>query len=113
MFDFVYNWAKSYIISKSAYGRQVAEPFYLFLSGDGGCGKSHLIKTIYHSVSKLFLYQSGSPVKPKVLVLTLTGAAAISTNGLNIPCHGKLMPLSDKNCAELKKNKQTQKFKLL
>ena len=33
----VYNCAKSYIIFKSAYGRQVPVPFYLFLSGDGGC----------------------------------------------------------------------------
>ena len=108
VFDFVYNWVKSYIISKSAYRKQVSVPFHLFLSGDGGCGKSHLIKTIYHSVSKLFLYQSGSPVKPRVLVLAPTGVAAINKNGttihfgLNIPCHGKLMPLSAQNRAELR-----------
>ena len=75
---------------------------------DGGCGKSHLIKTIYHSVRRLFLYQSESPVKPRVLVFAPTGVAAIKINettihsGLNIPCRGKLMPLSDKNCAELR-----------
>ena len=108
MFDFVYNWAKSYIISKSGHGKQVPVLFHLFLSGDGDCGKSHLIKTIYHSVNKLFLYQSGSPVKPRVLVLVPTGVAAININGttihsgLNIPCRSKLMPLNDNNCAKLR-----------
>ena len=59
-------------------------PFHLFLLGDGDCGKSHLIKTIYHLVSKLFLYQSGSPVKPRVLVFALAGIAAININGTTI-----------------------------
>ena len=60
------------------------------------------------SVDKLFLYQSGSPVKPRVLVLTPLGVTAININGitkhsgLNIPCNGKLMSLSDKNHAELR-----------
>ena len=98
VFDFVYNWAKSYIIFKSAYRKQVPVPFHLFVSVDGGCRKSHLIKTVYHSLSKFFLCQSGSPVKPNVLVLAPTGVAAININGttihsgLNIPCRGKLMP---------------------
>ena len=83
-------------------------PFHLFLSGDGSCGRSYLIKTIYHSVNKLFLYQSGSPVKPRVFVLVTTGVAAFNINGttihsgLNILCRGKLMTLSYKNRAELR-----------
>ena len=99
---------KLFISSKSAYGKQVRVPFHLFISGDGSCGKSHLIKTIYHSLSKLFLHQSGSPVKPRVLVLALTGVAAININwttihsGLNIPCRSKLMQLIDENLAELR-----------
>ena len=60
------------------------------------------------SVDKLFLYQSGSPVKPRVLVLAPLGVTAININGitkhsgLNIPCNGKLMSLSDKNHADLR-----------
>ena len=67
-----------------------------------------MIKTIYHSVSKLSFYQSGSSVKPRVLVLAPTGVSAININGttiyssLNIPCRGKLMPFSDENRAELR-----------
>ena len=108
MLDFAYNWTKSYFISKSAHRKQVPVPFHLFLSGDGSCGRSYLIKTIYHSVNKLFLYQSGSPVKPRVFVLVPTGVAAFNINGttihsgLNILCRGKLMTLSYKNRAELR-----------
>ena len=46
VFDFIYGSAKSYIISKLGNGKQLPLPFYLFLLGGGGCGKSHLIKTI-------------------------------------------------------------------
>ena len=42
-------------------------PFHLFLSGRGGCGKSHLIKTDFHAVNKIFLYRSGDSAKPRVL----------------------------------------------
>ena len=108
VFDFVHNWAKSYIISKSTYGKQVPLPFPLFLSDHAGCGKSHLIKTIYDSISNLFLYENGSQVKLELLVPAPTGIAATNINGttihfgLNIPCWCKLMLLSDKNCEELR-----------
>ena len=36
-------------------------PLHSFVTGCGGCGKSHLIKTIYHSMTKLYLYHGGNP----------------------------------------------------
>ena len=109
VFDYIYSWARSFIISKSSKQKQVpVKPFRLFLSGGGGCGKSHLIKTVHGAVSKLFLIQSGCPDKPRILVLAPTGVAAININGttihsaLHIPCRGKLMPLSGENLAELR-----------
>ena len=72
------------------------------------CGKSHLIKAIYQPMTKMFLYHSGNPDKVRVLLLATTGAAAINIDGttihsgLNIPCHGKIFPLSDKNQAILR-----------
>ena len=92
VFDFIYNWAKSYITSKLGNAKQLPVPFYLFLLDSRGCVKSHLTKTIYHSVNKLFLYQSGNLDKLTVLPLVPTDAAAININqitiysGLNIPC---------------------------
>ena len=88
VFHFIYNWAKS-CISKCANGKQVPVPFHIFLSVGGGCGKSHLIKIIYHSVNKVFLHQSENPEKPRVLVLAPTGVAAININGTTI--HSGLM----------------------
>ena len=83
-------------------------PFHLFISVDGSCGNSHLMNTISRSVSKLLLYQSESLDKPRGLAFAPTGVAAININGtiihsdLDIPCRGKLMPLSDMNRAELR-----------
>ena len=71
------------------------ETFQFILSGSGGVDKSHLIKTIYQSVSKVLQYHGGSPDKPRVLVLAPTGVASINVNGitihsaLSIPCRGK------------------------
>ena len=88
--------------------QQESTPFHLFLSGSGGCRKSHLIKTIFHAVSKVFLHWSVYPAKPRVLLLAPTGVAAVNINGntthsdLHTPCRGKFLPLNDANKAELK-----------
>ena len=108
IFDFIYNWAKSHVKVKCATPSKQLTPFHLFLSGSGGCGKSHLIKTVFHAVNKVFLYQSGDPAKPEVLLLASTGVTSINISGntvqfgLHIPCRGKLLPLNDANKAELK-----------
>ena len=108
IFDFIYNWAKSHVKVKCATPSKQSTPFHLFLSGSGGCGKSHLIKTVFHAVNKVFLYQSGDPAKPEVLLLAPTGVTSINISGntvqfgLHIPCRGKLLPLNDANKAELK-----------
>ena len=71
-------------------------------------GKSHLIKTIFHEVSKVFLYRSAYPAKPRILLLTPTGVATININGntihsrLHISCQSKLLPLNDANKVELR-----------
>ena len=49
-----------------------------------GTGKSHLIKTIYASVSKTLAYGSSHIEKPTVLLLAPTGVAAINVNGTTI-----------------------------
>ena len=101
--DFIYNWAKSHVKVECGTTSKQSTSFYLLLSGSGGCDKSHLIKTVFHAVNNIFLYRSGDPSKPELLLLAPTGVAANNINGnaihsgLHIPCRGKLLPLNDAN----------------
>ena len=63
---------------------------------------------MFHAVNNVFLYRSGDPAKPRVLLLALTGVAVINTNAntvhsaLHKPCRGRLFQLSDANKAKLR-----------
>ena len=76
--------------------------------GNGSCGKSHLIKTMFNALKKVFLDLNGDPDKPRVLLLAPTDVASININGntvhsgLHIPCRGKILPLNDANKTELR-----------
>ena len=108
VFDFVYSWAKETVKQKSSVKPNFVKPFNLFLSGSGGFGKSHLIKPIYQSVSKLLQYHGGSPDKPRPLIFAPTDVASINVNGitihsaLSIPCRGKFYPLDCNSITSLR-----------
>ena len=60
-------------------------PFYAFLSGDGGVGKSHLIKSIYQAAIKYYNTKAGEDFHQiKVLLLAPTGKAAYIIKGNTI-----------------------------
>ncbi|XP_057316777.1 uncharacterized protein LOC130657796 [Hydractinia symbiolongicarpus] len=84
VFDLVYDWACRYIKNLSAIRKVEFTPLYIFLTGAGGCGKSHLIKTIYQAMSKVLSYKSKDLNKPKVFLVAPTGVAAININGTTI-----------------------------
>ena len=73
---------------------------------------------MFHAVNKIFSYRSGDPVKPRVLLLSPTGVAAVNINGnvvhsgLHAPCRGKLLPSNVANKAELR-NKYLCEYKCL
>ena len=77
-------------------------PVHIFLSGSGGTGKSHSVKTIYEVVSTELLYHSKEPDKPCVLLLGPTGVSAVNIggttihSGLGIKPGVTLLDLSDK-----------------
>ena len=51
IFDIIItDWAKKYVLQ--AHMPIFIKPLYVFITGNGGCGKSHLIRTIYHSLTK-------------------------------------------------------------
>ncbi|CAB3979620.1 ATP-dependent DNA helicase PIF1 [Paramuricea clavata] len=61
------------------------KPFYAFLSGSGGVGKSHLIKSIYQAALKYYNTQAGEDFRrAHVLLLAPTGKAAYLIKGNTI-----------------------------
>ena len=93
---------KNCVKNKSSNLELSIPPFHIFLTGGGGCGKSHLIKTIYQAVSKIFLYHGSCPDRPRVLLLAPTGVASINIDGttlhsaFGLPCDGPFYPLNNK-----------------
>ena len=84
---------------------------WLFITGEADVGKSPLKKTICMFLAKTFNLYSGSPDKPKVLILAPTGVAAINidettiNSGLSIPpyVNGYTLPrLSDSERGRLR-----------
>ena len=82
--------------------------FHIFFTGGAGVGKSHLIKTIFLSLNKVLGYKDGDADKPRILLFSLIGVAAININGtaihsdLGINVGSKLYPLNDQQRAALR-----------
>ena len=114
VFDIVHKWARDYIKNLNSRVPKYVTPFNIFLTGGAGVGKSHLIKAIHMSLSKLLMHKGGNPEKPKILLLAPTGVAAININGttihsgLGLNIGSQMYPLSGKQKAILQ-NKLSQK----
>ena len=63
---------------------QPLAPLHIFLTGHASCGKSFLMNVLYQSLTKILSYGNVSLDKPKVLLMTSTGAAAINIDGTTI-----------------------------
>ena len=79
-YDIVLSWCRDKMKNLNFMKPKI----YLFITGGGGAGKSHLIKTIYHTVIKTFRYGGMNPENPTVLLSAPTGVAAININGTTI-----------------------------
>ena len=94
--------------AKSSVKPNLVKPFNLFLFRSARVGKSHLIKTIYQSISKVPQYHVGSPDKPRVLILASTDVASINVNditihsALSIPCRGRFYSLDCNSITSLR-----------
>ena len=101
VFDVIQKWARDYVENLSSKHVTYIKPFHIFLTGGAGVGESHLIKTIFMSLSKLLSFKGGDPEKPRILILAPTGVAAVNIDGtkihtaLGINVGHKLYPLND------------------
>ena len=108
IFNFVHKWSRDFIKSLGCKIHQNVKLFYVFITGGAGVGKSHMIKTIHMSLSKVLMYKGGELDKPRILLLAPTGVAAVNINGttihsgLEINVGGKLYPLSEQHRADLR-----------
>ena len=64
--------------------RTTQEPFYHFISGGAGTGKSVLISAIYQTLNRHFNFHFPDPEKVKILLLAPTGMAAFHIGGTTI-----------------------------
>ena len=60
------------------------KPLHVFLTGNAVCGKSFLMKVIYQSLKKTLSCGDVVMEKPEVLLMVLTGVAAIQVDGTTI-----------------------------
>ena len=47
IFDVIHQWAREFVKNKSAKVPTKIDPLHIFITGKGGCGKSHLLKTVF------------------------------------------------------------------
>ena len=102
-YDVVLCWCRNLIKSVNCLTKQTIVPIHIFVTGGGGGGKSHLIRTIYHTAVNMLKYNAVNPSLPTVLLMAPTGVAAVNISGttvntgLAIPKHAgiNLPPLPD------------------
>ena len=69
-----------------------SDPFYIFLSGGGGVGKSHLVKVIAEYVKRNLKFRKQNLDQPSIMLTASTGKAASHIGGVtlhsafHIPC---------------------------
>ncbi|XP_033759087.1 uncharacterized protein LOC117341337 [Pecten maximus] len=78
--DLVFHWCRALMLSSDSEVDQ-PEPFYIFLSGGDGVGKSHCIHSIYQSALRQLRKPGDNPETPSVVLTAPTGKAAVNIGG--------------------------------
>ena len=108
VYDVVFSWCRNKMAYLNTLKPSKVDPVNVFVTG--GAGKSHLIKAIYHTVTKTFRHAPMNPELPSVLLMAPTGVAAINVNGttvntaLAIPreCGNNVPAMSDQKRTQIK-----------
>ena len=109
-FDIVLSWCRNKMKNTNNVKPQEVKEIFIFITGGAGAGKSHLIKTIYHAVTKTLTHAPMNPELLSVLLMAPTGVVAININGTTInPALGipketgtTLKPLTDQKRTQMR-----------
>ncbi|CAB4038045.1 ATP-dependent DNA helicase PIF1 [Paramuricea clavata] len=109
-YDVVLSWCRNKMANLNTLKPSKVDAINVFVTGGGGAGKSHLIKAIYHTVTKTFRHAPMNPELPSVLLMAPTGVAAININGrtvntaLAIPreCGNNVPAMSDQRRTQMR-----------
>ena len=107
-YDTFLSWCRDTMKNMNSSKPVEIEPLYLFLTGGGGAGKSHLIKTIYHTAVKTFRHPPINPELPTVLLMAPTGVAAINIDGTTINTGLAIPKETGDNVPAMSDQKKTQ-----
>ena len=83
-YDTVLTWCRTKVMSLNTKQPKEIEPLYIFITGGAGTGKSHLIRSIFHTAVKTFRRGPANPEIPSVLLMAPTGVAAVNISGTTI-----------------------------
>ena len=112
-YDIILTWCRSKMKNMNSQKPEEVKPINLFITGGAGAGKSHLIHTIYHTVTKTFRHSPMNPELPTVLLMAPTGVAAINIDGTTINTALAIPKETDDNLRALSDQKKTQMRMLL
>ena len=107
-YDIVLSWCRNKLKNMNSLKPEKVEYIHIFVTGGGGAGKSHLIKTIYHTVTKTFRHSVVNPELPSVLLMAPTGVDAININGTTINTALGIPKEASNNLPALVDQKRTQ-----
>ena len=107
-YDTFLTWCRSKMKNLNSLKPVEVEPSYLFITGGGGAGKSHLIKTIYHTAVKTFRHSVINPELPTVVLMAPTGVAAINIDGTTINTALPIPKETGDNLPAMSDQKKTQ-----
>ena len=83
-YDTILTWCRNRVINMNSFQPKKIKPLNLFITGRAGTGKSHTIKTIYHTFVKTFRHTTSNPEMTTVLLVAPTGVAAVNISGTTI-----------------------------
>ena len=113
LFNYIMKWAMRYQLGKDN-DEVEPDPFYIFLSGGAGVGKTYLVNVVIEYLRRILLVPGQNcDESPSIAITASTGKAACNINGttlhsaFHLPLHGENM-----NCKTELRGKELQNLQM-